>query len=306
LEGTEINRWNVLPEPVYYRLFGELLNNAEGTIRDYPFNLRPPTDNQPYFFHFFRWRQTPEVLATLGMTWQPFGGSGYLVLITALLLMLILAVVLVALPYLLHRRRGSGALPGKGVLLFFAGLGAGYLLVEVALIQRFTQFVDEPVYALVVVISALLISSGVGSLFSRKIPLTTALSALVVVIIAMMILLSVVGDSLMAWSFPVRFAGSGLVLLPLGFLMGIPFAAGLRQMELQTSGLIAWAWAINGAASGLSGVLAAIISIDYGFIAVLGVSALSYILAAFSFARFGFAGPQTPNRSPGVTGWTAT
>ena len=52
-------------------------------------------------------------------------------------------------------------------LLYFLFIGAGYILIEVALIQKFVLFLGHPIYALTVVIFSLLVSSGLGSYFSR-------------------------------------------------------------------------------------------------------------------------------------------
>ena len=76
LDPSELNRFNQLPQDLYYDLFKELLENYEEAISDYAFNLRPAKDDRPFYYHFFRWRQTPEVIAELGIRWQPFGGSG--------------------------------------------------------------------------------------------------------------------------------------------------------------------------------------------------------------------------------------
>ena len=51
--------------------------DLQRAIDAYALNFSAPTDDRPFFFHYFKWRQTPEILATLGLTWQPFGGSGY-------------------------------------------------------------------------------------------------------------------------------------------------------------------------------------------------------------------------------------
>ncbi|HEY4666895.1 MAG TPA: hypothetical protein VIH26_06290, partial [Anaerolineales bacterium] len=162
LQEEELNRHNRLPFPIYHDLFSRLLASFDRTIDEYDFNLRPPTDDRPYFFHYFRWRQTPEVLAALGLSWQPFGGSGYLVLIALLSLMGALAAGLVLIPRFFARGRG---LPPSG-LAYFAALGAGYLLVEISLIQRLTQLLDRPALALAVVLTTLLSASGLGSRLS--------------------------------------------------------------------------------------------------------------------------------------------
>src|SRR3989304_7656814 len=124
-------------------------------------------DARPFFFHFFRWRQTPEVLAALGRTWQPFGGSGYLVLLALLTLVFLLAAILVLIPVL--GRRAEGRLPLAGGA-YFACVGVGFVLIEVSLLTRFTLPLERPPLAFAVVVATLLLSSGVGSLLSERVP----------------------------------------------------------------------------------------------------------------------------------------
>jgi len=107
IQAEELNRYSVLAEPAYHNLFMAILDNPAQTYADYRFDIRPPTDNRPFFFHYFRWQQTPEILATLGMTWQPFGGSGYFVLVALLILVGLAAAVFILGPRLIwHFWRG--------------------------------------------------------------------------------------------------------------------------------------------------------------------------------------------------------
>ena len=135
----------------------------------YPFDIAPATDDHPFFFHFFKWRQTPQVLATLGRTWQPFGGSGYFLLFALLALVLFLSLILIVVPLLLPGRShltGEGArrLPRGRVVLYFGLLGLAFLFVEIPLIQRWILLVGHPSYAFAGVVIILLVCSSAGSL----------------------------------------------------------------------------------------------------------------------------------------------
>ena len=282
LEADEVNRHNILPEPVYHQLYTNLLEDNEATIREYPFNLTPPHDTQPYFSHFFRWRQTSDVLATLGIIWQPFGGSGYFVLLGLLVLMFLLGIPLVLAPLYVLRRRSAAAVPHTSMLLYFGSLGAGYLLIEIPLIQSLGLPLDQPSLALATVLFVLLLASGLGSLLSRRIHLRPALLILILTIT----LLTIALPTFVQWILPLplygRIAVSIVILFPLGFLMGVPFVTGLAHIEINSSYLIPWAWAINGALSGVSGVLAAMISLSLGFQATLIAGGLIYLVAWFA------------------------
>ena len=284
LRPEDLNRFNRIPLDEYHALYTSLLDDPSGTIADYDFNLRPATDDRPFFFHFFRWRQTPRVLARLGQTWQPFGGSGYLVLLALAGLMLVLAIPFILVPLALLRRRparvsrtslGRPARP----LLYFACLGAGYLLVEIPLIQHLSLLLDRPVLGLATVLFSILLASGVGSLLSPKISLRASLLGLVACIGLTALVLPGVARAALPLSILGRLGIATALIAPVGVLMGIPFAAGLRRLERDRPGLIPWAWAVNGAVSGLSGVLTALVALDWGHTAALGLGAAAYAIA---------------------------
>ena len=283
IRPEELNRYNRIPTDEYHALYTALLRNPSATIANYDFNLEPTTDDRPFFFHFFRWRQTPGVLARLGQTWQPFGGSGYLVLLALTALMLALAIPFILLPLaLLRRRRGpassSTARPARP-LLYFACLGAGYLLVEIPLIQRLTLLLDRPSLSLATVLFSLLLASGAGSLLSPRISLRLALGALVICIGLTALVLPAVTRAALPLPFVYRLGIASALVAPAGLLMGIPYAAGLRRLEQDRPGLIPWAWAVNGAVSGVSGVLTALVALDWGHTAALVLGAAAYAAA---------------------------
>lgn len=284
LGPEEVNRYNRLPEPIYSELFHDLLIQPESTIREYPFNILPTTDDRPYFFHYFRWGQTPEVLATLGRTWQPFGGSGYFVLLALLALTLAIAVPLAVTP-LLVTRDPTAPHPGLSSLAYFAALGSGYLLLEIPLIQRFTLLLDQPALSLATVLFTLLLASGIGSLLSTRLGLRTSLLALVGLAGLLALIVPPAVSAAVAWPLSGRVGIAIAIMAAPGLLMGVPFAAGLRLLERRSPGMIPWAWAVNGAASGVTGVAAALIALDLGMRADLIAGGIMYGVAWFTAAR---------------------
>lgn len=285
LDSSQFNRFNHLPKDVYYEVYYNLLTNPEETLNNYYFNLRPPTDDRPFFFHFFRWRQTPQVLATLGRVWQPFGGSGYLVLLALLALMVLLALPLGLAPLFLLRSRHPSPYLNRKLPAYFAFLGAGYLLIEIPLIQKMTLLLDRPATALAAVLFGLLLSSGVGSYFSPRVHLRLSLGLLIGLLVALNFGLEYAVALAMPSYELFRFIYVVFLIAPIGFLMGIPFASGLRELEKRLPGMIPWAWAINGATSGVIGVVAAMITLDWGMRATMGFGALAYV-AAFLTAPY--------------------
>ncbi|MDH7484713.1 MAG: hypothetical protein QHJ81_00380 [Anaerolineae bacterium] len=283
----ETNRYNVLPEPYYVQAFGELLasDDRRAFYAAYPFAVAPPTDDHPFFFHFFRWQQTPAILRTLGKTWQPFGGSGYFVLLALLALAVLASVVLILGPLLLKGTAGTqgkwGELRGRA-FLYFGLLGLAYLFVEIPLMQRFILFLGQPVYAMTAVLFALLLFSGLGSLCAPRLPHRLTLGGLTVAIILYPLLLPYLFRLTLGLPLFGRFGIAVLTLAPLGFLMGVPFPRGIGLLERRTPRLIPWAWAVNGCTSVLSSILAALGALSWGFSAVLGAGAACYAGAMLS------------------------
>jgi hypothetical protein len=297
LKPEELNRFNQLPEDTYNTLFESLLSDPKIVEASYPFDIRPTTDDKPYFFHFFRWSQIPDILRTLGTTWEPFGGSGYLVLIILLAIMTLISLPLAIAPRLLWMRGARVKTPSGSVLTYFAALGAGYLLVEIPLIQQSTLLVDRPSIALAVVLFTLLIASGLGSLASSKVDPRLAGLALVVVLLTTLLGAPVAIHAALGWTLPFRIALAVALCGPVGFMMGMPFVAGLRSISRSGPGPVAWVWAVNGAASGVSGVLAAMIGLTWGLRAAMGAGLVAYATAALA-GRWVLAGPEGAPTQP--------
>ncbi|MGB6678787.1 MAG: hypothetical protein WBE44_18975, partial [Terriglobales bacterium] len=193
--------------------------------------------------------------------------------------------------------RGGGAHERPVRLLYFVAVGLGYILVEIAFIQRFVLFLGHPTYALTVVVFLLLLSSGAGSLASRKwlartqrawIPLAFITAALLLCVFILPGLL----NALVGLPFAAKLLVSAILLVPVGFAMGMPFPTGLRALasvpvpEFPTAGKsmfqeksVEWAWAMNAGSSVLGSVLAMVIAIQFGLNATLACGAGAYLIA---------------------------
>lgn len=292
LKEEDANRFNIQREAAHYRAFNGLLSAPErrAYVAAYPFAIAPPTDDRPFFNHFFRWGQTPAILRTLGKTWQPFGGSGYFVLLMLLLVAILAAALLILLPLRFWRGSGNGFPQASGAglssraglspaFLYFALLGLAFLLVEIPLIGRALLALGQPAYALAAVLFSLLIFSGLGSLASPRLPRAGALAALVAVALLIVLVQPSLLYAGLGWPLPARFALVWLTLAPLGFLMGIPFPKGVAWLEKVAPHLIPWAWAVNGSVSVVASVLAALLIVSWGYSRVLGLGAAGYAAA---------------------------
>jgi hypothetical protein len=188
-------------------------------------------------------------------------------------------------------RMRHAALP----LLYFVAVGLGYILVEIAFIQRFVLFLGHPTYALTVVIFLLMLASGAGSWFSRSWLPRTELAWMPITLVIVALLLDVVflPHWLASWvglGFYYRLLVSAMLLAPLGFVMGMPFPTGLRALAAgpdlgfstataNDDNAVEWAWAMNASASVLGSVLAMVIAIQFGLTVTLACGVVAYSLA---------------------------
>jgi hypothetical protein len=190
-------------------------------------------------------------------------------LVTLLVLSVLCAVSFVAPMRLARRASTRGSL---GALSYFAAIGVGFLLFEIALIQRLVLFLGFPTYALSVVLFSLLVSSGLGSYVSSRlspprIGLVRALSAALLLLVIGSVGLPPVLAALMHLSLPARAMIAVLVVAPFGFLLGIPMPLGLGRLAGIDGALVPYAWGINGMASVLASVLGVFIATELGFTA---------------------------------------
>jgi hypothetical protein len=278
LQEDEVNRRNLLPEPLYYRAFSQLLADPQALYATTTYEVRPATDDRPFFFHFFRWAQTRAVLEQLGRTWQPWGGSGYFVLMALLAVALAVSASLILLPLALARSKEDALRgPRRRALAYFGLLGLGFLFVEIPLIQRFILFLGQPIYAFTAVATAVLLFSGLGSLVAPRLSVRRMLPLLAVGILVYPLGLPLLFQALLGAPLALRLLATALSLAPLGFLMGMPFPSGLAWLSARAPGLVPWAWAVNGCTSVLASILAAMVALSAGSSWVLAAAALAYL-----------------------------
>jgi len=288
---SETNRFNILPKAYFYEGAMQLLGKErQAFLRDYKFNLHPATDNQPYFFHFFRWKSLPEILKLYGQGGVPLIDTGYLVMITTLIQATVVSVVLVLLPLLLLKRRihDSDNQPNPGrIFIYFGALGMAFLFTEIAFIQKLTLFLHHPLYAVAISLTAFLFFAGLGSGWSRRLAhqtdITRPISIAILLCLVYLLTLDAIFAQLIHLPDSLRILISIALIAPLAFCMGIPFPLGLAQLAQHSPDWLPWAWGINGCASVISAVLATLLAIHFGFITVLLLAMLLYIVAIFSF-----------------------
>jgi hypothetical protein len=282
--------------------FRELLGpNGAQFVRSYLYDISAVSDDRSFFFSrvpVMQWLKRRLGLAPAGTVAVPLGLGGQ-TLVVALAATAAATLVLLLLPWLARAlRRGRGptsAAAGAGAAtwaLYFVGLGLGFILVEIVLIQRFSLFFGYPVYSLSVVLFTILLSSAVGSLASGRLTSRRALPAALGALVAALLIYALVLPPLLGAArgapLAARIALAIASIAPLGFLMGIPVPSGLRRAGAAAGALVPWAWAVNGGASVFGSALAVLISMTYGFTASLVAGAIAYavaLAAAASLAR---------------------
>ncbi|MCX4192842.1 SAM-dependent methyltransferase [Methylophaga sp. OBS1] len=289
------NRFHQLKAPYFYQAATALLTgDRDGFVDDYKFNIAPATDNQPYFSQFFKWETLPEILSLLDAGSIFLLESGYLLLLAALVQAMLASFVLLLLPLWLWRRRRRDreqAQPlHKRVLAYFFALGLAFLFVEIAFIQKFVLILHHPVYAVTTVIAGFLLAAGLGSYLSGRLSQVQPRSQVIAAVMVMIVLSAVylthyaaIAQFLLAQSDILRYLLAILMILPLGFCMGVPFPAAMSMLGREHDEMIPWAWGINGFASVMSPILATLIAIQFGFRVLIAVALLLYLLTVWLF-----------------------
>jgi spermidine synthase len=284
-----------LPSDARENAFSALIarNDPYAFAREYPYNVAPVKDNAPFFFFTLKLDQIlhREDLSE-GIDWKVNLGVVVLAMVLVISFVAVLAFLVIPLAV-----RGGRSHERPVRLLYFVAVGLGYILVEIAFIQRFVLFLGHPTYALTVVVFLLLLSSGAGSLASRKWFVRTGRAWLPLAFITSVLLLYVfilprLLNALVGLPFAAKLLSSAILLVPLGFAMGMPFPTGLRALasipvpefpraeksECQENS-VEWAWAMNAGSSVLGSVLAMVIAIQFGLNATLACGAGAYLMA---------------------------
>ena len=259
--------------------------------RDYPYDISPVSDDRPFFFYTVQPRDLWNFVTSRHDAADYKVNRAVPLLFGVLGISLLATVIVLILPPLVLGSQLPRQASVLRFLLFFVAIGAGYILIQVALIQKFVLFLGHPTYALTVIIFSMLVFSGLGSLLSRRfvgleatrLARILALTALVVVIPALTV--QAATNFGITWPLGVKIAVTVLLIAPAGFLMGMPFPTGLTYLEKWHSESVRWAWALNAAASVLGSALSMFLAIYLGLRATLLCGALLYVAALWIWTR---------------------
>ncbi|MEQ1947484.1 MAG: hypothetical protein ABL995_09850 [Bryobacteraceae bacterium] len=277
-----------LPGEPINNAFGELLTSPDPKKfwNDYRYDVSPVGDDRPFFFYTVQPRDVWTFLWNANEQSADFKVNRALPMLFYLTCLSIGATLLVAfLPRIVLRARLPHQPGVVGFLPYFLCLGAGYILIQVALIQKFVLLLGHPTYALTVIVFSMLVASGLGSYQSRRVVGSSDINLMRVLglIFVFVTILAFGASPLVAaaasWPLAAKMAVTALVIAPAAFLMGMPFPSGLQRLDQIHAPSVRWAWSLNAAASVLGSGSAIVLAIYLGLRNTLLIGGALYLAA---------------------------
>jgi hypothetical protein len=273
--------------------FGQLLNSPDPQAfwRDYRYDVSPVSDDRPFFFYTVQPRDLLDFARHANTGSEDYKVNRAVPLLFGLIAISVGATALIMLlPRLLL---GTRLPKQKGIVTFlwyFLCLGAGYILIQVALIQKFVLLLGHPTYALTVIVFSMLVSSGAGSFYSRRLvsgdgtPADDMRLARLLIVIAVLVAALAFGagplvSAAATWPLPLKVLVTALAIAPPAFLMGMPFPTGLDRLERRHAPSVRWAWSLNAASSVLGSAGAIFLAIYLGLRLTLLFGGALYLCA---------------------------
>ena len=266
--------------------FGQLLaaSDPQAFLSSYRYDVSPVSDDRPFFFYTVQPRDLWEYFRHASTASEDYKINRAVPLLFGVVGISLAATALVLL---LPRWLLGTRLPKqKGVVAFlwyFLFLGAGYILIQVALIQKFVLLLGQPTYALTVIVFSMLVASGAGSFLSRKVVadedrrLAAVLMGIAVLVGVLALGAKPLVTAAATWPLQMKVAVTALSIAPAAFLMGMPFPSGLRRLELLHAPSVRWAWSLNAAASVLGSAGAIFLAIYLGLRTTLLIGGALYL-----------------------------
>ncbi len=278
LQPIERQTYNRLQDSALFDLFDTILGkDRESLYRTYDFRVWPVDDDKPFFSQFLRWDRLETMSSLYGQQTLPFLELGLLIAGLAALVLTILSALLIILPLTRLPRAKRQAWK---TLLYFGGLGLGYMWTELAMIHRFIFYLGQPIHAAALVVGVMLAGSAVGSALSDHIKQPrprrwTATAACYLLFYALF--MTPLLQATLLLPLTARMALAVLVIAPAAVIMGIPFPLGLRLLNRTRPAEVPWAWGINGCLSVVGAAIATLIAVEVGYSNLLVLAAGAYL-----------------------------
>jgi spermidine synthase len=271
----------------------------------YPYDIRPATDDRPYFFKIHKADAFLNPLKTVTPYEKNFGLVALIILLAQ---SVISALILIIWPLIRFHREGLRVPHRVNYLVYFMGLGLAFMLIELSLLQKLSLLLGHPTYSIAVGLTSLLIFSGVGSFLSGvvRLPIKTLVLGAAIAIAAIIVVyvpaLPLITTATLAMSPPARVIIAAAILAPLALFMGMLFPAGIRFIARDNSRFVPWAWGVNGVSSVIGSVVCIFLSMSYGFTPVMLLGVCIYLVAAMSLVMARISSEAT---TPAASGDTA-
>ncbi|MFH1787932.1 MAG: hypothetical protein ABH834_00965, partial [Candidatus Altiarchaeota archaeon] len=269
-------------------IFSRIMNDPhpESIYEQYPFDIKPPTDDKPFFFYTVRFDNARMLLSENKKFTSYMNNIGLVILVSVFIIVTLMLAALMFMPLTAASKKTPFKLQKIFAITYFSSIGVGFMLAEITFLQKFILFLGHPTYSLSIVLFSLLVSSGIGSYLTglrkdyaenklRHITLAIAILAA-----AYTIILPNVFEAFLNNPLSQRILISLTLITPLGILMGMPFPTAIRKLNKTDYKTIPWMWAINGGSSVLASIIAVIIAINWGFKTALLLGAVAYLTAA--------------------------
>lgn len=285
INNQEVNNYIKFQSPIYYNTIKALLGKeASSYVHEYKYDISHATDNRPYFYNFFKSKLISDIVKH-GSQKIPFTEWGYFILIILLVPVLLISFMFIVFPVLLKKKNKVKL--KLDIITYFACIAIGYFFIEMCLIQKMILFLAHPTYSISVIISSLLVFSGIGSYFSEYFYFKFKKMFFIILFIIAIVLTYIIFIDLLLNIFidlteSLKILIVIFLLFPLGFFMGMPFPVMLKIVKQKDNLILPWALSINGFFSVISIIVAVLFSIFWGFNVVLFLSIIVYFSASLA------------------------
>jgi hypothetical protein len=278
------NRFNIFDSPYHYEEINRLaemyrVGRPNDFFGRYLLDVAPQSDKRPFPGRFLKWSKVSMLYRSTGSRLYALFMSGEIVVLVVFIEALFIALVLLVIPLLVSTRRARK--PKISQVAYFFAVGTGFMFVEIYFIKRFIILVGDPVISFAAVITGILFFSGLGGIWVHH-KSQPKIRRMLAVLITVLVFESVVFERLLPdileLTAGMHYATICLILLPAGFLMGLPFPLGMRYL-LDTPVQRAYAWSVNGCASVLSSILAAQVAMSWGIPQIAVLAVVAYLVA---------------------------
>ncbi|MET0384775.1 MAG: hypothetical protein ABW321_02390, partial [Polyangiales bacterium] len=259
----------------------------------YPYDISPVYDDRPYFYQYYKpsrlfaaWQENSALEGAPQHGYWP-----YVILGAVFVQGVVLVLLFVFAPLLRWRRDGLRVPQASRLALYFAALGAGYIMIELALMQKLALLLGDPIFSITIVLGSMLASTGLGSFLSERwsrsprAALQLLLAFVMVILLGLRLGLDPLVHACLGAPFLVRALVAVAICGVICVCLGQFFPLGLREIDDGARGFLPWAWSINGGFSVLGSIVTIVLAMAYGFSVVLALAAVVYAIGTLALLR---------------------